>query len=144
MFWKKKFFSMFPIIFCSFIFQDLVAWLTLGTYHIPRSEDIPNVPTPETELSFMLTPFNYFPEDPSVSARNAVRLTPNKEKDAEVNVENLGNPDPKPCVMPTLSLKSLKSSSIFKTWPLRRRKNTKNIKLKRKIRWTGTINSLMK
>lgn len=95
--------------------KDLVAWLTLGTYHIPRSEDIPNVPTPETELSFMLTPFNYFPEDPSVSARNAVRLTPNKKKDAVVNVENFGNSDPKPCVMPTLSIKSLKTSSIFKT-----------------------------
>ncbi|CAI9717538.1 amine oxidase [copper-containing] [Octopus vulgaris] len=93
--------------------MDLVTWLTLGTYHIPRSEDLPNVPTPETELSFLLTPFNYFPEDPSISSRNAVRLTPSKKKSEKLNVETFGTPDPPKCVAPTFSFNSIKSSTIF-------------------------------
>lgn len=54
--------------------EDLVAWVTLGVHHIPRTEDLPVMPTPGTEMSFLLLPFNYFPEDPSVGIRDNIRL----------------------------------------------------------------------
>lgn len=58
---------------CGLFFQDLVAWVTLGFYHIPHTEDVPNTPTVGTETSVLLLPFNYFPEDPSMGSRDAVR-----------------------------------------------------------------------
>lgn len=58
------------------LFQDLVTWVTLGTYHIPQMENVPNTATVGTQLSLFLTPFNYFPEDPSMASRDAVRVSP--------------------------------------------------------------------
>ncbi|XP_062613391.1 putative amine oxidase [copper-containing] [Saccostrea cucullata] len=54
--------------------EDLVAWVTMGVHHIPHSEDLPIMPTPGTDLSFLLLPFNYFPEDPSVGFNDNVRI----------------------------------------------------------------------
>ncbi|XP_078320133.1 putative amine oxidase [copper-containing] [Crassostrea virginica] len=54
--------------------EDLVAWVTLGVHHIPRTEDLPVMPTPGTEMSFLLMPFNYFSEDPSVGDKDNVRF----------------------------------------------------------------------
>ncbi len=53
-----------------------MAWVTLGTFHIPHSEDIPIVQTPGVELKFVLLPFNFFDEDPSLASRDNVRSTP--------------------------------------------------------------------
>ena len=55
-------------------FQDLVAWITMGVHHIPHTEDLPVTPTPTMDLSFYLTPYNYFEEDPAISSLNAVRI----------------------------------------------------------------------
>ncbi len=58
--------------------QDIVAWVTLGAFHIPHSEDIPIVQSTGVELKFFLLPFNFFDEDPSLASRDNVRSTPRK------------------------------------------------------------------
>ncbi|XP_048735482.2 putative amine oxidase [copper-containing] [Ostrea edulis] len=54
--------------------EDLVAWITLGLHHIPHTEDLPVVQTPGTDVSFLLLPFNFFHEDPSIGIRDNVRI----------------------------------------------------------------------
>ncbi|RUS71846.1 hypothetical protein EGW08_020393 [Elysia chlorotica] len=56
--------------------QDLVAWVTLGTYHIPQLENVPNTATVGTTQSFFLVPFNYHREDPSLASRDSVKVMP--------------------------------------------------------------------
>ena len=56
--------------------QDLVAWVTLGMYHVPQTENVPNTATVGTTQSFFLTPFNYHQEDPSLSSRDAIKVMP--------------------------------------------------------------------
>ncbi|KAK2502872.1 hypothetical protein MC885_020121 [Smutsia gigantea] len=55
---------------------DLVAWVTAGFLHIPHSEDIPSTATPGNSVGFLLRPFNFFPEDPSLSSRDTVIVWP--------------------------------------------------------------------
>ncbi|KAL8559025.1 hypothetical protein ACOMHN_039780 [Nucella lapillus] len=57
-------------------YLDLVTWVTLGTYHIPHLENTPNTATVGTTLSLFLSPFNFFPRDPSMASRDAVRVSP--------------------------------------------------------------------
>ncbi|XP_012939650.1 putative amine oxidase [copper-containing] [Aplysia californica] len=54
--------------------EDLVAWVTLSDHVIPSLEDLPNSATVGREMSFYLSPFNYFPESPTMSSRDAVFL----------------------------------------------------------------------
>jgi len=54
--------------------EDLVAWVTLGSLHIPHTEDVPVVMTTGVQLSFWLLPFNYYDEDPSMSSRDNIRV----------------------------------------------------------------------
>ncbi|ELK05181.1 Amiloride-sensitive amine oxidase [copper-containing] [Pteropus alecto] len=56
--------------------EDLVAWVTVGFLHIPHSEDIPNTATPGNSVGFLLRPFNFFPEDPSLASRDTVIVWP--------------------------------------------------------------------
>ncbi|XP_045877157.1 amiloride-sensitive amine oxidase [copper-containing] isoform X2 [Meles meles] len=56
--------------------EDLVAWVTVGFLHIPHSEDIPNTATPGNSVGFLLRPFNFFPEDPSLASRDPVIVWP--------------------------------------------------------------------
>ncbi|KAM8982604.1 amiloride-sensitive amine oxidase [copper-containing] [Sarcophilus harrisii] len=56
--------------------EDLVAWVTVGFLHIPHSEDIPNTATPGNSVGFLLRPFNFFPEDPSLASRGTVIVRP--------------------------------------------------------------------
>ncbi|CAG5126198.1 unnamed protein product [Candidula unifasciata] len=56
--------------------QDIVAWITLGNYHIPQMENVPNTATVGTTQSFFLVPFNYFKEDPSLASRDSVKIMP--------------------------------------------------------------------
>ncbi|XP_033750855.1 putative amine oxidase [copper-containing] [Pecten maximus] len=56
--------------------EDLVFWLTLGTHHIPKAEDIPNTAMTSSALSIQLTPFNFFNEDPSMESTESVYITP--------------------------------------------------------------------
>ena len=53
-----------------------MAWVTLGSHHIPRTEDLPIVTTPTMEVSFTLSPFNYFPEDPAMTSDASVLIEP--------------------------------------------------------------------
>ena len=55
-----------------FSFQDLVAWVTLDTTHIPHSEDFPTMSTTNNQQYFTLSPFNLFPEDPSAMSPDTV------------------------------------------------------------------------
>ncbi|XP_037691759.1 amiloride-sensitive amine oxidase [copper-containing] [Choloepus didactylus] len=72
-----------PVVFEEFLHnnekienEDLVAWVTVGFLHIPHSEDIPNTATPGNSVGFLLRPFNFFPEDPSVMSRDTVIVWP--------------------------------------------------------------------
>ncbi|GAB5568927.1 amiloride-sensitive amine oxidase [copper-containing] [Prionailurus iriomotensis] len=56
--------------------EDLVAWVTVGFLHIPHSEDIPNTATPGNSVGFLLRPFNFFDEDPSLASRDPVIVWP--------------------------------------------------------------------
>ncbi|XP_039086593.1 amiloride-sensitive amine oxidase [copper-containing] [Hyaena hyaena] len=56
--------------------EDLVAWVTVGFLHIPHSEDIPNTATPGNSVGFLLRPFNFFDEDPSLASRDTVIVWP--------------------------------------------------------------------
>ncbi|XP_021362716.1 putative amine oxidase [copper-containing] [Mizuhopecten yessoensis] len=56
--------------------EDVVAWVTLGTQHIPQTENVPNTGTVGTHLSLFIMPYNYFDEDPSMRSRDGVRVTP--------------------------------------------------------------------
>ncbi|XP_066288591.1 diamine oxidase [copper-containing]-like [Branchiostoma lanceolatum] len=77
--------------------EDLVAWVTLSTHHIPHSEDFPTTATAGTQMQFFLRPFNYYDEDPSVGSSNAVLITPG-EKSGSVRVERFGTPTGPACV----------------------------------------------
>ncbi|KAK6188975.1 hypothetical protein SNE40_005040 [Patella caerulea] len=93
--------------------EDLVSWITLGTYHIPQTEHMPNTPTVGGHLSFMLTPFNYFEEDPSMSSRDAIRISP-KDKTRPLdgaNVERYDMPAGTSCVKDTESLENMLTNS---------------------------------
>ncbi|KAG8736190.1 hypothetical protein FRC12_017740 [Ceratobasidium sp. 428] len=59
--------------------QDLVLYANLGMHHIPRAEDIPNTLFTDTRSSFILSPFNYFDEEPSRDIRNAILLQANED-----------------------------------------------------------------
>eukprot|EP00058_Branchiostoma_floridae_P012213 XP_002597701.1 hypothetical protein BRAFLDRAFT_279777 [Branchiostoma floridae] len=81
----------------SIVDEDLVAWVTLSTHHIPHSEDFPTTATAGTQMQFFLRPFNYYDEDPSVGSSNAVLITPG-EKSGSVRVERFGTPTGPACV----------------------------------------------
>uniref|UniRef100_A0A8C0K130 Amine oxidase n=1 Tax=Canis lupus dingo TaxID=286419 RepID=A0A8C0K130_CANLU len=72
-----------PVVFEEFLHnnenienEDLVAWVTVGFLHIPHSEDIPNTSTPGNSVGFLLRPFNFFPEDPSLASKDTVIVWP--------------------------------------------------------------------
>lgn len=55
--------------------QDLVAWITTGFLHIPHAEDIPNTVTLANAVGFILRPYNYFDNDPSIDSPDSVFFT---------------------------------------------------------------------
>ncbi|KAG9218584.1 hypothetical protein CCMSSC00406_0001302 [Pleurotus cornucopiae] len=56
--------------------EDLVAWVNVGTHHLPQAEDAPNTRTTTATTSFFIAPLNYFDSDVSLDSLNAVLLTP--------------------------------------------------------------------
>ncbi|KAK0049904.1 amine oxidase [copper-containing] [Biomphalaria pfeifferi] len=58
----------------SIVNEDLVLWITCGTYHIPRTEDLPLKSSVGPKVGFTLLPFNYHNECPSMSSRDAVYI----------------------------------------------------------------------
>ncbi|XP_003222540.1 membrane primary amine oxidase isoform X1 [Anolis carolinensis] len=59
----------------SLIEEDLVAWITTGFLHIPHAEDVPNTVTLGNAVGFLLRPYNYFDEDPSIHSPDGVFFT---------------------------------------------------------------------
>ncbi|XP_068775112.1 amine oxidase [copper-containing] 3 [Struthio camelus] len=55
--------------------EDLVAWITTGFLHIPHSEDIPNTVTVGNSIGFLLRPYNYYDQDPSIYSHDGVFFT---------------------------------------------------------------------
>ncbi|CAH8444795.1 unnamed protein product [Heterobilharzia americana] len=50
--------------------EDLVLWLTVGNYHLPRQEDLPNTVTSGGPLSILLMPHNLFTYSPDAFSCN--------------------------------------------------------------------------
>ena len=75
-------------------------WIATGVHHIPHTEDLPVTPTPGAHLGFILLPYNYFDQCPSVASRDAIRIDlKNKDKPEEgVVVNRYGNPEGVGCV----------------------------------------------
>lgn len=74
-----------------------MAWVTVGFLHIPHSEDIPNTATPGNVVGFLLRPFNFFDEDPSVASRRTVIVRP-KEAGDGVRIQRWTPESPGHCV----------------------------------------------
>ncbi|XP_060089160.1 membrane primary amine oxidase-like [Heteronotia binoei] len=55
--------------------EDLVAWITVGFLHIPHAEDIPNTATLGNAVGFMLRPYNFYDDDPSMYSPDSVFFT---------------------------------------------------------------------
>lgn len=81
---------------------DLVFWLSMGLHHIPRSEDLPLTSTTGTKISFSLMPFNYFPECPSMSSADAIRLDLHNDKKPNegVRIQRYNGNEKDTCVIP--------------------------------------------
>lgn len=56
----------------SLLLQDLVAWVTTSFLHIPHAEDIPNTVTVGNRVGFLLQPYNFFDEDPSIYSPGSI------------------------------------------------------------------------
>ncbi|WWD21794.1 hypothetical protein CI109_106282 [Kwoniella shandongensis] len=69
--------------------EDLVAWINLGTHHIPRAEDSPQTLTNVATSYVLLTPFNYNDYDVSMESLNSVLLNA-PEPDAEWEIDENG------------------------------------------------------
>lgn len=87
--------------------EDLVLWITCGTYHIPRSEDLPLTPAIGNHIGFYIMPFNYYDECPSMSSRDAIYIhhTDMKDPTKGVTVERYGNTVSQ-CTIPKLTLEA--------------------------------------
>lgn len=71
----------------SLFLQDLVAWVTASFLHIPHAEDVPNTVTVGNGVGFLLRPYNFFDEDPSIFSPSSVFFE--KGQDAELCRVNL-------------------------------------------------------
>jgi len=70
--------------------EDLVAWVNVGTHHLPQSEDAPNTRTNTATSSFFLTPLNYFDHDVSLDSTNAILLQTPSQPGEPFLVEDYG------------------------------------------------------
>ncbi|XP_060599418.1 putative amine oxidase [copper-containing] [Ruditapes philippinarum] len=78
--------------------EDLVAWLTVGTHHIPGTEDVPSTPTTWNQFSFILTPYNYFSECPSLNSADNVLIRPPDRDNKKAAVETYGRSFESKCI----------------------------------------------
>ncbi|XP_054850764.1 membrane primary amine oxidase-like [Eublepharis macularius] len=81
--------------------EDLVAWITAGFLHIPHSEDIPNTPTVGNAVGFMLRPYNFFDDDPSMYSPDGVFFT-SKQDPTSCDVNHLACLSKAAACMPNL------------------------------------------
>ena len=61
--------------------------MTMGVHHIPHTEDLPVTPTSGLDLRFLLLPYNYFREEPSLGSGDAVRVQPRNQNDLTEGVK---------------------------------------------------------
>ena len=61
---------------------DLVAWVGVGNWHWPVSEDAPTSTTPANRLAWVLKPSNFNNEDAAMNVANMRILTPDKDGNA--------------------------------------------------------------
>ncbi|QRV73246.1 primary-amine oxidase [Ceratobasidium sp. AG-Ba] len=59
--------------------ESLVIYANLGMHHVPRAEDTPNTLFTDTRSSFILSPFNYYDDEPPRDIRNAILLQVDKD-----------------------------------------------------------------
>ncbi|XP_045207437.2 amiloride-sensitive amine oxidase [copper-containing]-like [Mercenaria mercenaria] len=78
--------------------EDLVAWVTIGSNHIPVTEDIPSTPTTWNQFSFFLTPHNYFAECPSLYSADNVLIRPSNEDNENPSVKTYGRSFKSKCI----------------------------------------------
>lgn len=78
--------------------EDLVAWVTIGTHHIPGTEDLPTTPTTWNQFSFFLTPHNYFSECPGLDSADTVIIRPSSGGKGKPKVETYGNSFESKCI----------------------------------------------
>ncbi|KAL0576592.1 hypothetical protein V5O48_005385 [Marasmius crinis-equi] len=70
--------------------EDLVAWVNVGTHHLPQAEDSPNTKMNVATSSFILTPLNYFDHDVSMESTNAIFLTSPKKPGEPFTYDDYG------------------------------------------------------
>lgn len=81
--------------------EDLVAWITVGTHHLPQAEDVPNTKSVTATSSFFLTPLNYFDYDISIDSTNAILVNLPSEAGGEYTFQDYGV-KPEFCLPPPL------------------------------------------
>ncbi|KAM7539022.1 hypothetical protein Aperf_G00000057923 [Anoplocephala perfoliata] len=59
---------------------DVVIWINAGFIHIPVNEDIPQTPSKNSHIGFMLRPANFFPQSPDSLEPSGHVFTANKRK----------------------------------------------------------------
>ncbi|KAM9210919.1 LOW QUALITY PROTEIN: amine oxidase [copper-containing] 2 [Dugong dugon] len=52
--------------------EDLVAWVTASFLHIRHAENVPNTVTVGNSVGFLLRPYNFFDEDPSIFSPGSI------------------------------------------------------------------------
>ena len=83
----------------SLVNQDLVAWVMIGTTHIPSSEDVPVTTTAHTGLYFHIRPMNYFDESPVTDLTNRIFKTSVLYPDTTAaDVDSVNTPPNQRCV----------------------------------------------
>ncbi|KAF8514971.1 amine oxidase catalytic domain-containing protein [Gautieria morchelliformis] len=91
--------------------EDLVAWINVGTHHLPQAEDTPNTRTNLATSSFFLTPLNYFNYDISIDSSNAILLSTPKDAGGPFTFDDYGV-KPKNCLpnpVPAFEYSGMKS-----------------------------------
>ncbi|KAK0049905.1 amine oxidase [copper-containing], partial [Biomphalaria pfeifferi] len=85
--------------------EDLVLWITCGSYHIPSSEDLPTTATVGASMGFYLLPFNYHDECPSMTSRDAILVRHADPSDAKRGIKvQRHNSRNKQCITRTSTL----------------------------------------
>ncbi|CAL5220606.1 g2648 [Coccomyxa viridis] len=98
-----------PVNFSSYINgesvrnQDLVNWVTVGTFDVPTSESAPVTSVNGRSLSFWLRPYNYFDQDAASDLYGMIVMSPtNYTRRAQPKYQTYGVPTEFDCVPPNI------------------------------------------
>ena len=87
----------------SLVDKDLVAWVTMGTYHIPGTEDVPLTSTVWNQYSFFLAPHNYFWRSPDTEQVDTLKMRRSRNTNGEFVTDISQRHRPSSCIPPTQS-----------------------------------------